>query len=92
VVSLYWGDNSDLFVHEDALKLAAEEEGGGDTPLAVYLSDMASIAMRVRRPLKQRTLTFVGQDNVVGEDRFASMQIACKQARLREEAAEAYPF
>lgn len=92
VVSLHWGDNSDLFVHEDALKLTAEEEGGGDTPLALYLSDMASIAMRVRRPLKQRTLTFVGQDNVVGEDRFASMQIACKQARLREEAAEAYPF
>lgn len=91
VVSLHWSASSELYVLEDALNVA-EDKGDPGTPLALYLSDMASIAMRLRQPFKPRTLTFVGQDNIHGEDRFTSMQLACRQARLREEAADACRF
>lgn len=94
IVTLRW----DMHAHGKEL-FAQEDEAPGlagiaaiateAVPLMQYLNEISSIAVRVRQPLRPRTLTFVGQENRGTEDRFHSMQVACKQAYLREQAAGA---
>jgi len=92
LVTMSWGGErgDELFAHEEQ----SSGQSAVDPPLPAYVEQVASIAARVRRPLAPRTLTFVDQENTVplakasANDRWESMEIACEQARLREEAAE----
>lgn len=63
-----------------------EDLGSEEVPLQEYLEQTASIAARIRHPAQERTLTF---PDARADDRFQSMEIACKQAQMREQAAEA---
>mmetsp|Transcript_84784 Transcript_84784/g.197166 ORF Transcript_84784/g.197166 Transcript_84784/m.197166 type:complete len:299 (+) Transcript_84784:64-960(+) len=91
-VSIRWGKMG-LVVREDAIAEMAgtlahvgdDPARPDDIPLLEYLQQTASIAQRITRE-EHRTLTF--PDACAG-DRFQSMEIACKQAKLREQNAEA---
>lgn len=84
-ISLHWGGswNAEVFVREGE----SDGQNTTDSPLYQYLFETASIAARIKQPMAPRTLTFVDQEDVNVNDRYESMQIACKQAQLREEAA-----
>lgn len=57
-------------------------------PLSEYLSHMGQLAVAIKRPAERRALTFPDGDEGI-EDRCESMRIACEQARLREQVADA---
>jgi len=95
-VQLYWdgeGASRRLMVHED-------EVGGpsiADMPLPAYIDVVANIATDLQRPaVSAPVLTFAqtgayktsDAGRLAGEDRFRAMNIACTQAKLREEEAE----
>jgi len=60
-------------------------EDGGEALLPELLWQLASIAERLQSP--RRTLTFP-EAHACGGDRFRSMELACKQAQLRAQAAD----
>lgn len=81
-VSVRWGagrGSTDLFAKED---VGGEEE----LPVPEYLNQLAGLAREIRPPVAPRALTF--PDEAL-EDRYESMQLACKQAKERANAAEA---
>uniref|UniRef100_A0A7S0FWB5 Uncharacterized protein n=1 Tax=Pyrodinium bahamense TaxID=73915 RepID=A0A7S0FWB5_9DINO len=95
-VNVRWAASGppDLVVREDtAADLGAWHPSSGgndaaapdDVPLLEYLLQTASIAERMCEH-ESRTLTF---PDACTDDRFQSMEIACMQAQLREQAAEA---
>uniref|UniRef100_A0A7S4SWL3 Uncharacterized protein n=1 Tax=Alexandrium monilatum TaxID=311494 RepID=A0A7S4SWL3_9DINO len=93
LVSVRWSLASPpaLFAREDRVvdlaagRAGSETVGPDDVPLLEYLQQTASIAERISQR-DSRTLTF---PDAFAHDRFQSMEIACKQARLREREAEA---
>jgi len=67
-----------------------------DVPLDMYLKQVANLARMIRPEAAPRCLTFPDEAslgttaNMDGADRFECMRVACEQARLREQAADAY--
>jgi len=103
-VRLRWSEQDsrpELLVREEGL---GASEGGIEPTLASYLRQAQDIAASlggrragvpaVARVPADRRLTFqVAEATVMSDpnpDRIRSMKVACEQARLREEAAEAY--
>lgn len=90
-VSLRRNVNGSVFARESTLgsDLPPQASGGeGDeAPLPELLWQLASIAERLQSPKTGRTLTFP-EAHACGGDRFRSMELACKQAQLRAQAAD----
>jgi len=88
-VTLRRNVNGSVFARESTLGSDVPPQGAGqedsETPLPELLWQLASIAERLQSP--RRTLTFP-EAHACGGDRFRSMELACKQAQLRAQAAD----
>lgn len=88
-VTLWRNGNGSVFARESTLGSDAPLQGtsgeGDEAPLPELLWQLASIAERLQSP--RRTLTFP-EAHAFGGDRFRSMELACKQAQLRAQAAD----
>merc|ERR1711971_203296 len=66
------------------MQARADEE---PVSLSEYLMHMGQLAVAIKRPAEGRALTFPDDRGI--EDRCESMRIACEQAKLREQVADA---
>lgn len=99
------GSSTEVVVCECSSARSQEEDGLSETPLPEYLRQVTSVSALlagrtagssavIRVPADQR-LTFASvpgsrEDSDPNGDRMRSMRVACEQARLREQAAEAF--
>lgn len=86
-VAVYWA-SSGLLVHENEVLPSI-----GDMPLQGYINLVTNVAMDLQRLAKNETFFSAGaaklnDPSVDGDDRYRAMQVACMQAKIREEGAE----
>lgn len=84
--SVYWA-SSGLQVHEDGIGASIP-----DLALLAYINLVANVSVDLQRLAKNETFLSAGaathDPKIDGDDRFRAMQVACMQAKIREEAAE----